>query len=152
MLQRIQTLFLLGALICLCLVFVFPVWKGTFQVDNETIYPVYDVFVKGLSIDSIVILAISTTNILLCAVAIVLFKKRPVQMKVVAINVFLIALSVAFMLLNVKNLSEQIEGTKITELYNVAFYLPIVALLFHVAAFRFIKKDENLIRSVDRIR
>ncbi|GAB3542539.1 hypothetical protein GCM10027443_43540 [Pontibacter brevis] len=36
--------------------------------------------------------------------------------------------------------------------YHAGFYMPVVALLFNALANRFIKRDEDLVRSVDRLR
>jgi hypothetical protein len=36
--------------------------------------------------------------------------------------------------------------------YLMGFYLPVVALLFNLLSNRFIRKDEMLVKSADRIR
>ena len=50
-----------------------------------------------------------------------------------------------------------IEGDKILPHpvygdYKIGFFLPIIALIFNVLANFYIKKDEDLVRSADRIR
>jgi len=44
-------------------------------------------------------------------------------------------------------LRPEMEGT-----YKLGFFLPAFALIFNVLSNRFIRRDEKLVRSVDRIR
>lgn len=153
MLQRIQTLFIVIAVISLCLVFAFPVWKGVFSVGTETKEATYNVMVEGLKISNIIVLANLVVCLGMALGALFMYKKRTLQMKLVALNVFFIALLMGFFFLNIESMTT-LFGTanKDSEGYKLAFFLPIIALLLHVVAYRFIKKDEALVRSVDRIR
>lgn len=153
MLQRIQTLFIVGALISLCLVFAFPVWEGVFSIDNEVKNVTYDVHTEGLKISFILVTISLLVTIGMASVAIFIYKKRELQMKIVALNVFFIALVMGFFFLNIDSITELYGAVnKDSEGYKLAFFLPIIALLLSIAAYKFIKKDHALIKSVDRIR
>jgi peptidoglycan/LPS O-acetylase OafA/YrhL len=84
-------------------------------------------------------------------VTIFLFKNRKLQMKlsrmviVICIISFLLAI-----LLFVKDYGLLKEGTEVTIGYG--YLSPLLALIFTILALRYIRKDEKLIRSSDRLR
>lgn len=141
MLQRIQTIYLLMVIICMVLTFVFPI---TALIPEEQI-PV-DVFLR---IDNFPILsAIIAFVTLLTCVIIFLYKKRKLQVQLCWFSNVLIILFYAlfFFLPGFENLSSTFQSIKI----GVVF--PLIGLIFNILAILFIKKDEKLIRSLDRIR
>ena len=139
MLQRIQTIYLiLAAVVTGVLPFVFPLWK---QVQGATTVDFY--FMTEISY--VALFGLSTT---LSIVSIMSFKKRQNQFVMgrlnIILNLFLLGLFV-YRLLTVSG------ETSVSE-KGIGMFLPIVAIVFLVLANKAIKKDEDLVKSVDRLR
>lgn len=139
MLQRIQTIYLiLAAVVTGVLPFVFPLWK---QQTGTEIVDFY--FMQEMSY--VTLFGLSTT---LSIVSIMTFKKRQNQFVMgrlnIILNLFLLGLFV-YRLLTVSG------ETSVSE-KGIGMFLPIVAIVFLVLANKAIKKDEDLVKSVDRLR
>jgi len=83
------------------------------------------------------------------------YKNRMSQLKLGLLNIFLIAASLGFSIYFMyqgEALVEVATGGVMRGAYKIGIFLPALALLFNSMANRFIKKDEDLVRSVDRIR
>ena len=136
MIQRIQTIYLLLAFVVTgILPFVFPLWtmsdgKDYFFMQNQ-IY----VIVSGLS----------TTLTLL---SIVSYKKRQNQFVIGRLNIILNLILLGLFVYRLLTLSGE---TTVSEKV-IGMFLPIVAIVFLVLANKAIKKDEDLVKSVDRLR
>jgi hypothetical protein len=89
---------------------------------------------------------LSTT---LCLLSILFYKKRQNQFVInrltIILNLILLGLFVYYSL----NLSG--EAVAVSE-KGIGMFLPIVAIVFLVLANKAIKKDEDLVKSVDRLR
>ncbi len=139
MLQRIQTIYLiLAAVVTGVLPFVFPLWKV--QTGTE-IFDFY--FMQEMSYAAL--FGLSTT---LSIISIMGYKKRQNQFVMgrlnIILNLFLLGLFV-YRLLTVSG------ETSVSE-KGIGMFLPIVAIVFLVLANKAIKKDEDLVKSVDRLR
>ena len=164
MIQRIQTLFLLGVIICMAIAVVFPIWEKSDQVAG--IKYTLDAFywqefqMDEKNLDSWNLQATKPTfylaglGALVCLVAlysVFQFKKRTTQVKLGALNAFLmmafIALATYFIYQGESKIGLDSRGT-----FNPGYFLPLGAMILNSMANRFIKKDEDLVRSVDRIR
>lgn len=139
MLQRIQTIYLiLAAITTGVLPFVFPLWKqitGTNTVD----------FYFMTEINYVALFGLSTT---LSIVSIMTYKKRQNQFVMgrlnIILNLFLLGLFVYRLL--------TVSGEASVSEKGIGMFLPIVAIVFLVLANKAIKKDEDLVKSVDRLR
>ena len=137
MIQRIQTIYLLLAFVVTgILPFVFPLWtmsdgKDYFFMQNQ-IY----VIVSGLS----------TTLTLL---SIVSYKKRQNQFVIGRLNIILNLILLGLFVYHSLNLSGE---TLVVSEKGIGMFLPIVAIVLLVFANKAIKKDEDLVKSVDRLR
>jgi len=133
MIQRIQSIYLLVVTIAMALVsFKVPVWtlneKLTFAQDDTKMF--------------ILTIAVS----LFSAVAIFVFKNRKLQMKLIRMAIMVIAvIAVRLGLLFGSNEFD------FTLNYN-CFALLSFAFSALVMAYRGVKKDDDLVRSADRIR
>ena len=139
MLQRIQTIYLiLAAVVTGVLPFVFPLWKA--QTGTE-IFDFY--FMQEMSYAAL--FGLSTT---LSIISIMGYKKRQNQFVMgrlnIILNLFLLGIFV-YRLLTVSG------ETSVSE-KGIGMFLPIVAIVFLVLANKAIKKDEDLVKSVDRLR
>ena len=137
MLQRIQTIYLLLAFIATgVLPFFIPLW--TMNDGKEFLFMQNQVYV-GL-------LGLSTT---LTLVSIVSYKKRQNQFVMGRLNIILNLILLGLFVYRSLNLSG--ETATVSE-KGIGMFLPIVAIVLLVLANKAIKKDEDLVKSVDRLR
>lgn len=136
MLQRIQTVYLFIAFIFMAIVpFLTPLWvlkySGDFYFMQDQIYTV----LFGLG-SALIVWSILT------------YKKRQQQFVVnrvvIILNLILLGLFV-YRFLNVSGEAEVSEK-------GIGMFLPIVSIVMLVLANKAIKKDEDLVKSVDRLR
>ncbi len=147
MIQRIQSVLLLDVVIVSILLLVFPFVKYenlfnefTLRVVNQPFCGTWYYVAEALNA-LILILALAT---------IFLFKNRPLQFKLANLIALLSAGLLAVLLFtDVVKVESFLGGEKQVQWPS---YLPIVAMFSAFVAGMFIKKDENLVRSADRIR
>lgn len=147
MIQRIQTIYLfLASLLAAFLVFYNPhLWRARLVNNN------YHYF-SGQS--DYKYFALTMIIILLAFVSIFLFKKRKLQFRLTLLNFFLSLGLIALQYFLIRQMetelmTNQMLGTA-TYLPYAFIPIPIVVLLFLAA--RGIRKDEKLIKSLDRLR
>ena len=137
MLQRIQTIYLLLAFVVTgILPFFIPLW--TMTDGKEYLFMQDQVYV--------VLLGLSTTLTLL---SIVSYKKRQNQFVIGRLNIILNLILLGLFVYRSLNLSG--ETLAVSE-KGIGMFLPIVAIVLLVLANKAIKKDEDLVKSVDRLR
>ena len=137
MLQRIQTIYLLLAFIITgVLPFFFPLW--TMNDGKEYVFMQNQIYV--------VLFGLSTT---LTLVSIVSYKKRQNQFVMDRLNIILNLILLGLFVYRSLNLSG--ETATVSE-KGIGMFLPILAIVFLVLANKAIKKDEDLVKSVDRLR
>ncbi|MBK6984767.1 MAG: DUF4293 domain-containing protein [Bacteroidetes bacterium] len=148
MIQRKQTLFLLAVVIIAIVQFFIPFQTLTFEDKSWSIC-----LMPGCSADvmgnNIYVAMILNIIILILSVALIfLYKNRVLQFKLtnllMVFNVFIVGLFFIFSYIK--------EGTPGAINYQVGSFLPIISAIFAYLAAHFIKKDEQLVRSADRIR
>ncbi|MCK0177852.1 DUF4293 domain-containing protein [Flavobacteriaceae bacterium S0862] len=136
MLQRIQTIYLfIAAGISAGLIFVFDLW-----ITNEGV----SFFAK----DEILYLALFCGSALLSLIAIFMFKNRKSQFVMGRLNIILNFILLGLFVYRSLNLSGE---TTVSE-KGIGILLPIFSIVFLVLANKAIKKDEELVKSVDRLR
>jgi hypothetical protein len=137
MIQRIQTIYLLLAFVLTgILPFFIPLW--TMSNGKEYFFMQNQVY--------IVVLGLSTTLSLL---SIVSYKKRQNQFVIDRLNIILNLILLGLFVYRSLNLSG--ETIAVSE-KGIGMFLPIVAIVLLVLANKAIKKDEDLVKSVDRLR
>ena len=137
MLQRIQTVYLILALLFSgVLPFVFPLWKSMNGKDYF--------FMADFSYVSL--FGLSTTFSLL---SILSFKKRQQQFVLGRLNMIFNLILLGLFVYRTLNLS---GGTATVSEKGIGMFLPIVSIVLIVLANKAIKKDEDLVKSVDRLR
>ena len=137
MIQRIQTLYLaLSLTISGVLPFVFPLWS---TVDGkEYLFMQNQLYV--------ILFGLSTTLSLL---SIISFKKRQHQFVIGRLNIILNLILLGLFVYHSLNLSG--ETPAVSE-KGIGMFLPILAIVLLGFANKAIKKDEDLVKSVDRLR
>ena len=149
MIQRIQSLWLLLASGAAVLMFFFPVIQLTpenalyiHQYDSISIAGIDNFIQSGYIVAGLLgIIA------LLSFIGIFLYKKRALQIRICTFISLLVIFLVG--LISYFSLS---SGNKIAATIGLSAILPIIIFIFVLMARRALKKDEELIRSVDRIR
>jgi hypothetical protein len=153
MIQRIQSLFLMIAFDLQIAMLFFPL--SNFQMNNNTSAVLYAAGLKSgnASLDSLYsstfIFVIICITVLLPMITIFLYKRRSVQMRFCLINVLLLIGLQAFLFWYVWNTGRQLE---VVTHYKITLAIPVISAILSYLAYRFIRRDERLIRSIDRIR
>jgi Kef-type K+ transport system membrane component KefB len=83
--------------------------------------------------------------------AIFLYSNRQRQMATVRVTFILYAISFALMALCIKDSQKLLTNNDQLSL-GIAFFSPFLSLLLNLLALRAIRKDDKLVKSVDRIR
>jgi hypothetical protein len=140
MLQRIQTVYLFIALIATgVLPFALPLWVTK---NGENYY-----FIRDLAF--VLLFAFSTT---LSIVSIMTYKKRKNQFVMGRLNIILNVILLGLFIIRLFNLSGETDPEKVVSEKGIGVILPIVSIVFLSLANKAIKKDEDLVKSVDRLR
>jgi hypothetical protein len=151
MIQRIQSIHYLIAGI-FQLLFSFSVLFTFNPTTNPT--EILYFTAKGIQNQNFELLVADYKNFILCIfnailifAVIFLFKKHALQLKLTRLFSLIIIVEAFFIFLSYQNISAQGSVTVGWEI----IYLPI-SLVFSLAAYRKVKKDWELLKSVDRIR
>jgi len=155
MIQRVQSIWLVLAVITLICIFFLPLL--TKNVNGGQ----YGVYTSGIhteiKVEDIeqyaVIFAIPTITLniaaaILCFAAIFFFKNRRLQKRIIIFAYFSVILLAILCFNSGLQLPGGLTGTSIT----VGTFLPLVAVVLCLLAIRGIRKDEQLLRSADRLR
>lgn len=137
MIQRIQTVYLILTFIVTgVLVFFIPLWTlnngKAFYFMQDQVYTI--------------LLGLST---MLTIISIISYKKRQNQFVMGRLNIILNLILLGLFVYRSLNLSGE---TVIVSEKGIGMFLPIVAIVLLVLANKAIKKDEDLVKSVDRLR
>lgn len=139
MIQRIQTLYMtLSAIATGALPFVFELW--TLKSDNQATA----VFLTS----SAIYLSLFGLVTLLAIISIFSFKKRQNQFVLNRLTMIFNFILLGFFVYRSLNLSGE---TMVSE-KGIGMFLPAISIVLLVLANKAIKKDEDLVKSVDRLR
>ena len=136
MLQRVQTIYLLlASIISGGLVFIFPIWKL-----NDGL----EVFAKS----NLLLLSLFLGSAILSLIAIFMYKNRKFQFVLGRLAIILNFILLGFFVYQSLMVSGEVEASE----KGIGMLLPIVSIVFLALANKAIKKDEDLVKSVDRLR
>ena len=136
MLQRIQTIYLLlAAAISGGLIFVFHIWIAN---DNVKVYALDEMSIFGLFAGSAILSLIS----------IFMFKNRKSQFMLGRLNIILNFILLGLLVYQSLNLPGEVTASE----KGIGMFLPIASIVLLALANKAIKKDEDLVKSVDRLR
>ena len=135
MIQRIQTVYLIiAALLSGLMPLWFPLWK----LDGNAVYA-SDILWIATAFFAVAGLAL---------IAVFLYKNRKNQFVLNRLNLILNLFLLGFFVYRSLNLSGE---TTVSE-KGIGMMIPIISIVFLVLANKAIKKDEDLVKSVDRLR
>ncbi|MBK8363755.1 MAG: DUF4293 domain-containing protein [Bacteroidetes bacterium] len=150
MIQRIQSLFLLGVVILSIVLMYVPVYELVNENVPLTPPDGTEVANTTFTIFNSAILAI--INGAVCALALVsifLYKNRNLQVRAINLALLLTCGLIGLLFFSADSMSTTLQA-KVHYLYGT--YIPVIWAIFLFAAIRYIKRDEALVRSADRLR
>ena len=157
MIQRIQSVFLLLLALAMLSLLVLPLWhKIDPLTGQELTLTAFGYEAKGVSMPANpgpvwLIGSLAAASAALAVYEIFQFRNRLRQLLLGTVNLLLITATLgAEYLFYAKG--EQLVNIKLEGQIMVAFYLPTLALVLNLLANRFIRRDEQLVRSADRLR
>lgn len=146
MLQRIQSVFLLLAGGASLSLFGVPFATTPRAVEGSAIFADAAYTVQ----DQVALMALFAVGGALAIAGIFLYRNRLLQMRLSIFsfiaNLIGVVLGVIFFMQNSNDVGEQPVND------GIGVYLPIAAMILVLLAYRFISKDEKLVRSMDRLR
>ena len=156
MIQRIQSIFL-ALVIVLGIVFSFVPILTLTQGDSTFImgaYKTINVELGNSVAKNMGIGVLQGLVIIISALVIFLYKNRGLQMKLWKLNILLIAFQIAAMVMYSDSVKNNINTSpdEITTVVNFGAIIPLLSLILTYLAIHFIRKDDKLVRSADRLR
>lgn len=158
MIQRVQTIFLFLVAVAMGVTIGTELWNqtGVTQGDtwNLTAFTLSNLDANGEVIQSSskwYLGALAAFAGLLAMISIFQYRTRSRQMLLNMINSLVMVSLVAATFLTTNGINSAIQA-KEGGSYEIGFWSILVAMVMNMLANRFIKKDEALVRSVDRIR
>ena len=137
MLQRVQTLYLAVAFLLTGILPLFlSLWTTVAKVDI-------------MAMDYLIYIALFGFSSLLALISIFSFKNRQNQFVINRLNMILNLILLGLFVYRSLNLSG--ETPEVSE-KGIGMFLPIISIVLLVLANKAIKKDEDLVKSVDRLR
>lgn len=145
MIQRIQSIWLFLSFLALGSLFLLPFadsTQATAQFLNDKIYNIQD---------HAVLLVLTGLACFLTLGAIFLFNNRALQLRVTIIGIVVaVLLIIAAIALFFNEASNMAASAEIND--RLGIFSPIVGIIFSALGARSIRKDENLVSSMDRLR
>ena len=136
MIQRVQSVYLLiTAIFAGVLPFFFNLW---IDVDGQAVY----------SSNELLISITFYASAILAIWSMLRFKNRKTQFVINRLNMILNVFLLGFFVYRSLNLSGEISVSE----KGIGMLIPVFSIVFLVLANRAIKKDEDLVKSVDRLR
>lgn len=158
MLQRIQTLLLATVAVAMLSVTLLPMWEKSSATLNEkvTLTAVALEYFKGTNLvstaNTIVIVMLALISTCIAAFSITQYKKRMLQMTLGLINSILIAVVLGYTFYQVFKVGIPMFEPENQGSYGAGFIAAVLAMLCNMIANRFIRRDEMLVKSADRMR
>lgn len=155
MIQRIQSIYLLLSAVAAALMFAFPLAK--FYGDSNFALYLYRIefFDPSPTMQLspyflLPLMALVIFVIIMSVLALFSFKNRKRQMNITRIAMALVLILMGAYFFGYVGLLEKNAGNPAD--YGFASFMPAISFLFLLLASRGIQKDENLIKSMDRLR
>jgi len=154
MIQRIQTVYLLIAEMLIGALFFVPFGAISAKVGGIYRFDINGICLEGgqkseVIYGSLPLVILWAMSLILILVTIFLFKNRMLQMRISAISIFILLGLSSLIYYSVWSAAKTLSGVYSLTLFSV---FPVIAAVVIYIASRAIRKDELLVRSIDRIR
>lgn len=154
MIQRIQTVYLLIAEMLIGALFFVPFAEIAGKDGSIYQFDIKGIYLEGIQKAEIIygstpLVILWVMSMILILVTIFKYKNRILQMRLATINVFILLGLAGLIYYYVVSSAKILAGV-----YSLTIYLvfPVIAAILIYLAIRAIRKDELLVRSIDRIR
>ncbi len=148
MIQRIQTIYLLIAVGAFITEFFTPLLKSS-QSAVSGLYQDAQVMVKEDQI-SLVLLA---ATVLFTILSIFLFHNRNVQKQLIIATIIVLLAGTAYIGYAIMSPTQEITSISQAAIFpGLGSFMPIIALIALILAYRGIRNDEKIVKSMDRLR
>ncbi|MBP6532245.1 MAG: DUF4293 domain-containing protein [Bacteroidia bacterium] len=149
MIQRVQSLFLLGVVIlCLILMYV-PIYELVPLNDAMTLAAGQAANTKFTIFNSAILAIMNGAIGVLALISIFMYKNRNLQIRASNLALLINCGLIGLLFFSADSMSTTFQS-KVHYLYGS--YLPVIIAIFLFLAIRFIKRDDALVRSADRLR
>lgn len=159
MIQRVQTIFLFLVAVAMLLVTYFPIWSQVNAEQTETLtLTAWNITHLEVASNTIVeetstlyIGALAILAALIALYSLSQYRTRTKQMFLNMINSLVMVINLGIIVYLTYSYNIDFNPTA-SGAFMIGFYCIIIAMIFNIVANRFIRKDEMLVKSVDRIR
>lgn len=141
MIQRIQTIWLLLAAIAGLMVTKVPLYAGTLAGE---------VMKKRFAAESLLLLAVAIIAALSALIAVFLFKNRSAQLKLTILGILASVVFIALEVMQAQAFEKSSGILKVSYLWGAL--LPVAMIVFFILAAVNIRKDNKLVKSLNRLR
>ena len=155
MIQRIQSVFVFAVLVASVACFFFPFW---IYIGADYSYEIGLLSIKltegnpqNITLGTLPILVLVTISAILSIVSLFMYKNRQTQLKINNYNLFLNIFLIGTIYIWIPYIFNSALPNA-QSIWQIGLIFPLLSLVFLVFANKFIKKDEKLVRSSDRIR
>jgi len=158
MIQRIQTVYLSLAAIAMVMLFFFPfaLFQSDFVYSRFYVYGLVDLVpgsANSMNLIYALPLVLADIGVIVLTVgAIFRYKNRPSQIKLANAAFILTIIFIAAVFFLYGHMLEKKFATPPIWSDGIGVYFPLVTLVFLMLSIRAIRRDENLVRSTDRLR
>jgi len=144
MIQRIQSLYLfISAVISLGLIFVFALWENVAKIEFFALD-----LLDELKIAFIIVPILFFLSGLMSLLSLFLYRTRLKQFVLNRFNILINLILLGILIYHLLTLSGEAQVSE----KGIGVVLPIIVIVLLVLANKAIKKDEDLVKSVDRLR
>jgi len=156
MIQRIQSLYLFIALLAVASMLLFPI--AAFNLDSPEFYVLDAAGLKNSLGEIVNVSANWSVHIVIILTALVIlfallkYKNRGLQLKLLRLSYLLLAGILVGLYFLIRKNAEASGLEQIDMQYGPSYFMPVVAILLVFMAQRGIKKDDELVKSLDRLR
>ncbi len=153
MIQRPQTLLLIVVVALMSITAFSNVWK----LETESMSVILNtrkitVNPEGTTYSTIYLAVVTLGSAIVALFSIFQYKNRKLQMIIGAINNLIITSFLLLVTFVALPKAIELSGAQKEGAFSIAYFLPLGALVANFISNKLIKKDENLVRSMDRMR
>ncbi|MDX1665986.1 MAG: DUF4293 domain-containing protein [Saprospiraceae bacterium] len=146
MIQRIQSIFLLLAGTAALLLFAFPFATVDQTQEVGLIFADYEYDLQ----DHLMLIILFTLAGVMSVLGIFAYNNRRLQMRLTVFSIIANFIGIVLGILYFMQSSSPVPAEEINDGFGL--YLPIIAIVLNLLAYRYISKDEQLVNSMDRLR
>ncbi|MCC7331454.1 MAG: DUF4293 family protein [Flavobacteriales bacterium] len=158
MIQRIQSLLLFIIFAFVTFSFALPLLELKLLEETFLMYAYHTYSIKDAQTVISNNIGIGVLQILISSLALLtifFFKKRQLQIKLCKLNLLLVTIQIVAIVMYLDVIKETISPTNTLEVFlslKIGIILPLLSIILLYLAIYFIKKDDELVRSADRLR